>query len=450
MALGTGLKKAASTISPSQLFVIGFGMLILLGAWLLTLGISTVDGKGLSFIDALFTSTSATCVTGLVVVDTGTTFTLFGQIVILSLIQIGGLGFMTVASLFVLLLGGRISLRQRLLIQESLNNISVGGVIRLVQRILVFTLVFEGIGALILGLYWLKDMSWQKSFYWGIFHSVSNFNNAGFDLVGHFRSLTPFVDDPVVNIVIMILIVAGGIGFVVIDELVDYRHTKKLSLHTKVVLTTTAILIFGGAFLIFIMEFNNPKTLVPLNWSGKVLGSFFQSICTRTDGSNTLPIGDMRQATLLLLITLMFIGASPGSTGGGIKTTTFATLLGAVWAMIKGQGDVVFFKQRIRNEKVYKALTIISSAMMLVISVTMILSITEKADFLTVLFETTSAFGTVGLSMGLTPTLTVLGKLLISLTMFAGRVGPLTVAFALSLDRNKKHYRYSEGKITIG
>jgi trk system potassium uptake protein len=452
MLLKNAWKKIVSLISPPQLFVIGFGTLILLGALFLTLPISTRDGQGLSFINALFTSTSATCVTGLVVVDTGTTFSHFGQLVILGLIQVGGLGFMTVASLFVLILGKRISLRQRLLIQESLNHLSVGGIIRLIRHVILFTVIFEGLGTLILGLHWAPAMGWGRALYYGLFHSVSNFNNAGFDLVGNFKSLTPYVDDPVVNIVIMLLIIAGGIGFVVIDELVEYfqRKTEKLSLHTKIVLTTNAVLIFGGALLILLIEFNNPKTLLSLNWTGKILSSFFQSVCARTDGANTLPIGDMHQASLLLIIILMFIGASPGSTGGGVKTTTFAALLGAIWSMIRGQGDVVFYKQRIGQEKVYKALTIVFAALMLVIIVTMILSITEKANVFMILFETTSAFGTVGLSMGLTPHLTSFGRLLLSFVMFAGRVGPLTIAFALTWDRNKKHYRYSEGKIIIG
>jgi trk system potassium uptake protein TrkH len=443
-------RLSLNDISPAQLFVIGFGSIILLGAFLLTLPIATVDGNGLHFVDALFTATSATCVTGLVVVDTGTTFTLFGQLTILSLIQVGGLGFMTFATLVALILGKKISLRQRLLIQESLNQLTIAGVVKLVRRVILFTIVFEATGALILTLHWLPEMGWSKALYFGIFHSVSNFNNAGFDIVGNFRSLTPYVSDPIVNIVIMILIIAGGIGFMVIAELTEYRTRRKLSMHSKVVLSTTTFLIFFGAIAIFAIEFNNPKTLAPLDWWGKVLGSFFQSVCARTDGANTLPIGDMYQSSLFLIIILMFIGASPGSTGGGIKTTTFATLLGAVWAMIRGQGDVVFFKQRIEEGKVYKALTIAFASLFLVIAVTMVLCITEKADFLMILFETTSAFGTVGLSMGLTPKLTVLGKILLSIVMFAGRVGPLTVAFALSWDRKKKHFRYSEGKITIG
>lgn len=444
-----------SSLNPSQLFVIGFGSIIFLGAFLLTLPIATYDGKGAYFVDALFTATSATCVTGLVVVDTGTTFTIFGQAVILGLIQVGGLGFMTFATLFTLMMRKKVSFRHRMLIQESLNQISLEGMVRLVKRIILFTLVFEGAGTLILGLYWTPTFGFAKAMYLGLFHSISNFNNAGFDIMGEytgkFSSLTSFVGDPVVNLVMFILIIAGGIGFIVIAELVDLRKPRhRLSLHSKVVLSTSAFLIFFGAIAIFLVEFGNPKTLGSLDWSAKIFGSFFQSICARTDGSNTLPIGDLHQATQFLLIILMFIGASPGSTGGGIKTTTFITLLGAVWAMIRGHRDVVFFKQRVDEGKVYKALTITFAAACLVFGVTMLLTITEKADFLMVLFETTSAFGTVGLSMGLTPSLTMIGKIVLSLVMFAGRVGPLTVAVALTRNQKEEHFRYSEGKIVIG
>jgi trk system potassium uptake protein TrkH len=284
----------------------------------------------------------------------------------------------------------------------------------------------------------------------GIFHSISSFNNAGFDVIGGFKSMTGYVSDPIVNIVLMLLVIAGGIGFIVIAELMQFQRRRKLSLHTKVVLSSSAFLIFFGALVILAIEFNNPKTMAPLGWDGKILSAFFQSVVARTEGMNSLSVGDMHQSSLFLIIILMFIGASPGSTGGGIKTTTFVTLLGAVWSMIRGEGDVVFFKQRIESEKVYKALTITMAAVFLVLGVTMILCITESGDFLTILFETTSAFGTVGMSMGLTPHLTTFGKILLSLVMFAGRVGPLTVAFALSWDRKKKHFRYSEGKIIIG
>jgi trk system potassium uptake protein TrkH len=443
-------RLSLNDISPAQLFVIGFGSIILLGAFLLTLPIATVDGNGLHFVDALFTATSATCVTGLVVVDTGTTFTTFGQLTILSMIQVGGLGFMTVATLFALLLGKRITLRQRILIQESMNQISLEGVVRLVKNVIVFTFVFEGVGALLLALRWSFDTNWRHALYMGIFHSISSFNNAGFDIMGDFKSMTEYVSDPFINIIIMLLVIAGGLGFVVIAELLEFREKRRLSMHTKVVLSSSGFLILLGALVIFCIEYTNPKTMGPLGLDGKILSAFFQSVAARTEGMNSLPLGDMHQASLFFIIILMFIGASPGSTGGGIKTTTFVTLLGAVWAMIRGQGDVVFFKQRVEEGKVYKALTITFASVFLVLIFTMILCITEKADFLMILFETTSAFATVGMSMGLTPELTIFGKVLLSIVMLAGRVGPLTVAFALSWDRQKKHFRYSEGKIIIG
>ncbi len=438
-------------LDPPKVLVIGFAAIICIGMLLLHLPIATVDGHGLHWIDALFTSTSATCVTGLVVVDTGTTFTTFGQIVILALIQVGGLGFMTFATLFALLTRKRISLRERLLLQESLNQVSIEGIVRLAKMILIFTAVIELAGALLLSVRFAFDMPLGKAIYFGFFHSISNFNNAGFDLMGHFNSLTGYVEDPLVSLTICALVILGGIGFLVMSELYNYRHAKRLSLHSKVVLSTTGLLVFGGTLLIFILEYNNAKTLEPLSMLGKFLGSLYQSVAARTDGSNTLPIGDLRQSTLFVIILLMFIGASPGSTGGGIKTTTFATLIGAVVAQIKGKEDVIFFRQRILPNMIYKSLTVTMSALFLVIVVTMILTITETGtSFLQVLFETTSAFGTVGLSMGITPHLTLFGKCLISLTMFIGRVGTLTIAFALAQRKQKEYFRYPKGKIMIG
>ncbi|MGE5703377.1 MAG: TrkH family potassium uptake protein [Clostridia bacterium] len=438
-------------LDPPKILVIGFAFIILIGSSLLTLPVATQNGQGLAWIDALFTATSATCVTGLVVVDTGTTFTTFGQIVVLSLIQIGGLGFMTVATFFALILRKRISLRERLLLQESLNQVSIEGIVRLSKMILIFTAIIESVGGILLALRFSFDMPLGKAFYYGFFHAISNFNNAGFDLMGDFRSLTGYVADPVVNLVICSLIVLGGIGFVVMSEVYEYRHTKRLSLHTKVVLATTAMLIAVGTVLIFILEYNNPKTLQPLSIIGKFFGSLYQSITPRTAGSNTLNIGDMEHSTLFLIILLMFIGASPGSTGGGIKTTTFATLVGAVIAQVRGKEDVIFFRQRILPNMIYKSLTVTMIALFLVMMVSMILTITEKsADFMMILFESTSAFATTGLSMGLTPHLTTAGKTIIILTMFAGRVGPLTVAYAVTVRKQKEYYRYPKGKIMIG
>ncbi|WML40146.1 TrkH family potassium uptake protein [Neobacillus sp. OS1-2] len=438
-------------LDPPKILVLGFAAIILIGSILLTLPVSTTNGQGLTLVNAIFTATSATCVTGLVVVDTGTTFTLFGQLVILFMIQIGGLGFMTFATLFAFLLGKRISLKERILLQESLNNISMEGIVKLARRILIFTGVIELIGATLLSIRFSFDMPLGKAIYFGIFHAISNFNNAGFDLMGEYHSLTSYVDDPTVTLTVSSLIIIGGIGFIVMNELFEYRSSKRLSLHTKMVLATSLILLAVGTVGIFLLEYSNRLTLKPLTFSGKILGALFQSVTARTAGANTLNIGDLTQSSLLLIILLMFVGASPGSTGGGIKTTTFTTLMGAVWSQIRGKDDVIFYRQRIAYETIYKALTVTFSGMFLVMLITLILTVSEHGkDFLAIIFEVTSAFATVGLSMGLTPELSPIGKAMIILTMFAGRVGPLTIAYAVTMRRNPDAFRYPKGKIMIG
>ncbi|OZQ75287.1 Trk family potassium uptake protein [Paenibacillus odorifer] len=414
------------------------------------LPISSTSGNSVEFIDALFTSTSATCVTGLVVLDTGTSFTIFGKTVIMILIQIGGLGFMTMATLFSLVLKRKISLRDRLILQEAMNQGSMEGIVRLIRRVLIYSLVIEGCAALLLSIRWAFDMPLGKAIYFGIFHAVSMFNNAGFDIFGDFRSLTDYVYDPLVNIIVMFLIVSGGIGFIVMSDLVEFRVTRRLSLHSKVVLSTSTGLILIGALVIFIFEFTNTRTLGSLNFGGKILSAFFQSVSPRTAGANTVDIAGLRQATQFFIVILMFIGASPGSTGGGIKTTTFTMMIGAVIAMLRGREDVVLFRYRLAQERIYKALTITLLALLLIASVSMILSTTEDSNFLAILFETTSAFATVGLTMGLTPELSAIGKILLCLTMFAGRLGPLTLAYALGPKQGKPLYKYPEGKIIIG
>ncbi|MEK3770201.1 TrkH family potassium uptake protein [Paenibacillus sp. FSL R5-0887] len=437
-------------LSPPQILVLGFASIILIGALLLMLPISSTSGNSVEFIDALFTSTSATCVTGLVVLDTGTSFTIFGKTVIMILIQIGGLGFMTMATLFSLVLKRKISLRDRLILQEAMNQGSMEGIVRLIRRVLIYSLVIEGCAAVLLSIRWAFDMPLGKAIYYGIFHAVSMFNNAGFDIFGDFRSLTDYVYDPLVNIIVMFLIVSGGIGFIVMSDLVEFRVTRRLSLHSKVVLSTSTGLILIGALVIFIFEFTNTRTLGSLNFGGKILSAFFQSVSPRTAGANTVDIAGLRQATQFFIVILMFIGASPGSTGGGIKTTTFTMMIGAVIAMLRGREDVVLFRYRLAQERIYKALTITLLALLLIASVSMILSTTEDSNFLAILFETTSAFATVGLTMGLTPELSAIGKVLLCLTMFAGRLGPLTLAYALGPKQGKPLYKYPEGKIIIG
>ncbi len=436
--------------SPPRILVCGFAVIILLGAFLLSLPMASSTGERLPFIDALFTATSATCVTGLVVVDTGTYFSIWGQIILMVLFQLGGLGFMTMATLVALVLRKKISLRERLILQEAMNQSSMEGIVRLIRRVIIYSLTIEFIGFLLFSLRFMIDMPPGKAMFFGAFHAVSLFNNAGFDIFGDYRSLTLYVTDPVINLTAILLIVTGGLGFVVIADLLDFRKNRRLSLHSKVVLTMTGSLLAAGTIVIFIFEFSNVKTLGSLDLAGKAWASFFQSATPRTAGANTLDFAALRQATLFFIIILMFIGASPGSTGGGIKTTTFATLIGAAISMIRGREDIVFFRYRLGKDRIFKALTITLISLALVIVVTMILSMSEDQLFIHLLFEATSAFGTVGLSVGVTPELSIFGKIVVALTMFAGRLGPLTLAYALGPRAEKEVYRYPEGKITIG
>lgn len=437
-------------LTPYQILVSGFAGLILLGALLLCLPAASATGEPLSFVDALFTSTSAVCVTGLVVVDTGTRFSLFGQLVIILLIQAGGLGFMTMATLMALLIGKRINLRERLVMQEAMNQLSVAGVVRLTKYIVKTTLLIEFVGGSILAVRWYLDHG-PTGIYYGYWHAVSAFCNAGFDLFGEYRSLTGYVDDLTVNLVISSLIVLGGIGFTIMADVWENRRFTRLSLHSRLVLTVTAFLIVFGTVVIFALEWNNPKTLAPLSWEGKILSSYFQAVTPRTAGYNTLNIGDMGNATLFFIIILMFIGASPGSTGGGIKTTTAGVLTAAIWTMFRGREDVEFFERRIEKSIVYKSFVLTSVAAILVVFVTMMLCVHEwDIPFLNLLFDVVSAFGTVGLTTGITPQLTVPSKLWLILTMFAGRVGPVTLALALALRRRRAMVQYPEGKIIIG
>lgn len=440
--------------SPAQVSIFVLGLITFLGGAILSLPISSANNTFTPYIDALFTATSAASVTGLVVVDTGTHWSHFGQMVILLLIQIGGLGFMTVASLFAFIFKRRITLRERLLLQQSLNQMDIEGIVGLVRKVIVYSFSIELVGAILLTLRFWQDMSFAKSVYFGVFHSISIFNNAGFDLFGPYHgpysSLTKYAHDLPMNLIAISLIILGGIGFFVMADLIEYRQKRRLSLHTKVVLSMSGLLIAIGAVVIFIFEYTNMKTLGSMDLMGKSMASMFSAVTPRSGGVTTVDIGAMRQATQFFIIILMFIGASPNSTGGGIKTTTFATLMGAIFAMIRGKEDIVLFKYRLATERILKAITLTLICLFLVISVTMILCTTEDAPFLKVLFEVTSAFATCGLSMGLTSDLTTVGKLLIMFMMFVGRTGPVTLAFALRLKHEKEPYRNPEGKIIIG
>jgi trk system potassium uptake protein len=437
------------SLHPAQILVIGFGSLILLGTFLFMLPIATYEeGRGLSFIDALFEATSAVCVTGLAVVDTGTTFTLFGEIVLLCLIQIGGWGFMTTGIFMFIILGKKIGLKERLLLQDSLNVFSLSGVVNLVKRIIVITFIVELIGAITLAIRWSFEMPLGKAIYYGIFHSISAFNNAGFGLEPD--NLSKWVGDPTVNIMITFLFITGGIGFTVILDIFHKKSIRRLSLHSKIALLMSLILVIIGPLIILVSEFNNPATIGGLPLGDKLWASYFQGVVTRTAGFNTIDIGAMNLSSLVFMMALMFIGASSGSTGGGIKVTTFAIIILAFWAVVTNKNDVNIFKRRIPWELVNKSLSIVVAAMFFIFLIFFLLIFTENADMSKLLFETISAFATVGLSANFTPDLSPAGRILITIMMFIGRLGPLTMAFALLHTRKEAKVRYAEEKILIG
>lgn len=443
-------EKRASALSPAQIVVVGFAVTILVGAMLLNLPFASKSGESVGFINALFTATSATCVTGLVVVDTGTYWTNFGKVIIIGLIQVGGLGFMSMATLFSMLIGKKISLRERLIIQESLNQNDLAGLVRLTRHILIGTFIIEAIGALLLSSVFIPEKGIAKGLAYGLFHSISAFCNAGFDLVGDGRSLTPYVDNITVNLTICSLIILGGLGFTVIADVLQKGKAQRLSLHTKIVLTMTAVLILAGFALFSLFEAGNPSTLGGLSAKGRVLGALFQSVSPRTAGFNTIDLAAMTDSSKFLTIILMFIGGSPASTAGGIKTSTFALLVIAIITLIKGREHVEIYKRSIPYSAITKSLAVFGLAMTLVVTVTMILNITEKFDFLDILFEAVSAFGTVGLTLGITSSLTSIGKLVLIFTMFAGRVGALTILIALASREKKTLLKYPEGKVIVG
>lgn len=443
-------KHVFSRWTPAQILISTFALLIFCGGFLLSLPIAS-KVEPLSYLDALFTATSAVCVTGLVVVDTFTQFTFFGQVVVIVLIQLGGLGLMTMATMMAILLGKRISFRSRLIMQEALNQFSLEGMVRLIKAVGMVTLLFEGLGAIALTIRFVPDYGWPQGVWYGIFHSISAFCNAGFDLFGGFRNLQPYATDWVVNLVIMALIVSGGIGFSVIAEIWHKRSSReshRLSLHTRLVLLITLLLIVIGTMFVLIVEWDNVLSGFPL--PSKVLIALFQAVSPRTAGFSTVPLDALHSATALMIIILMFIGASPGSTGGGIKTTTFGTLIALVIASVRGHDEIRLFDRRIPDDIVKRSVAIIVIGFTLVLMVTMIISLSDGLPFLPVLFEATSAFGTVGLSMGITTLLSPIAKMALILTMFAGRVGPMSLALALALDRVNARIRYPEERIIVG
>ncbi|MGQ0568177.1 MAG: TrkH family potassium uptake protein [Armatimonadota bacterium] len=446
MALDRRPRAARLALSPAQTIVLGFAAIILVGAALLTLPAASASGRPTPFLTALFTATSATCVTGLVVVDTADHYSTFGELVILALIQLGGFGYMTSWAILALLLGWRIGLRERIIVTGAQNLYDTGGVFRFTRRIIRIALGIEAIGALILAIRWAQEMPVGRAIYFGVFHSISAFNNAGFNLMGGFRSLGAYVADPIVSLTIAGLVILGGIGFTV---MLDVR-ARRLTLHSKTALLATGILIGLGMAFIFLLEFRNPKTLGALSTPVGLLAAFFQSVTPRTAGFNTIDVGALTEPTLMLIVALMFIGASPGGTGGGIKTTTFITPLAVILCNIRGTGDPTLFRRRIPVFVVYKAVTVALVSVAFVVTMATLLTLVEGVEFLRALFEVVSGFGTVGLTTGLTPGLSALGRIIVMLTIFGGRVGLLTLAFGLTQRHRPPVIRYPEERLYIG
>ncbi|MDD4321078.1 MAG: TrkH family potassium uptake protein [Acidaminococcaceae bacterium] len=443
------LVKIFSRFSTYQIIALTFLGLIFCGSLLLMLPAASNIGQSLPFIDALFTATSAACVTGLVVVDTAQYFSTFGQIVIIFLIQLGGLGIMTFATLFSVAFGKKITLQERLRIQESLNQSDVQGVVRLCLRIAKYALTIECFFGTILAIRFYSLFG-AKGIYLGYWHAVSAFCNAGFDLMGDFRSLTMFTTDWTVNLTITSLIILGALGFTVIEDIISKRNFSNLRLHSKIVILTTIILITVGTLMIWIMESGNIDTLGKLTTSQQVLASYFQAVTPRTAGFNTIPIDKMHDASLFMIIIFMFIGASPASTGGGIKTTTFAVILLTTWNLIRGKEDLVLFNRRIEDSVIYKAFIILTMGVIWVCCGTFFVAYFENARFLSMFFEVVSAFATVGLSTVATSSLCEASKIVLIITMFAGRVGVLTFAMALMNRRKMNNIKYPKERIMIG
>lgn len=454
------MTEKTNRLHPSQVLVLGFTTLIIVGAALLSLPAASADGHSVSAIDALFTATSAVCVTGLVVLDTGTQFSMFGQIVILLLIQTGGLGFMTMASLIFLLIGKQITLRERILIKESLNEFKISSMVRLVKTVLQFTFSIELLGAGLLSFRFIPQFGVGEGIYRSIFHSISAFCNAGFDLNGGFKSFSDYAADPLINFTFMGLIILGGLGFVVVFDIVNKLKnlkTARLALHSKLVLYASGILIITGLIGYFALEFSNPNTLGALSPKGKVLAGMFQAITPRTAGFSTIDQGQLTIGSKLLTMVLMFIGASPAGTGGGIKTTTAVVVFLLIVSVASGKEEITVMKRRISRQITLRAITLFVGGLVLVMAVTFLLVIIESGKgglftFENIMFEAFSAFGTVGLGTGITPYLQPLSRIVVIFTMFAGRVGLLTVMYALAnrMHRTDTEVRYNEENVMIG
>jgi len=442
---GTGSNRQRH-INPPRLLFESFLVLIGLGACLLKLPSATVEP--ISWMEAAFTATSAMTVTGLVVVDTGSQFTLFGQVVILTLIQLGGLGLMTFAMLTALALGFKLRLQQQLFAQEAFNEVSLYTARRAGAAIALFALITEAIGIALLALFFVPELGWNEGLYHAVFYAISAFNNAGFALSSD--SLSDYVSHPGISLSVSGLFIIGGLGYLVVMELVEKRSWSRLSVYAKVVLVATLLLNLGATAAVLLLEYGNPATLGALDslWD-KVLAAWFQGVTPRTAGFNTLDVASLTTGTSVLMLLLMFVGGAPNSTASGIKISTFVILLAATRSFLRGNLNVGFFRRSLGNETVLRALATVTIGMATVFVAVLSLSILVDDDFLAIAFEVVSAFGTVGLSRGATGELGTGGQLVIMAVMLIGRLGPLTLGYTLTV-RRKSHIRYAKTEFPVG
>lgn len=440
--------------TPMQTIVLVFLAIILVGACLLMLPVSSKNREVTPFLTALFTATSCTCVTGLSLVDTGTYWSSFGHGVMLCLIQIGGLGFMTIVTLFFMMMHRRIGLKERLVMAQSLGLEDLNAIVSMVKKVLSRTLIVEGTGAVLLTVRFCFQMPFGKALWWGVFHSVSAFCNAGFDIMGHVEaggSLMMYTADWAVNAVLIGLILVSGLGFFVWDDILKNRRFRKLSVYSRLVLTMTVILFLGGSVLFAVLEWNNPATLGGLDVGEKLLAAVFQSVTTRTAGFYSIPQGDLTGASKAVTDVLMFIGGSSGSTAGGAKTVTVAVLVLSVLASARGRSRITVFRRTVQPRQISDAVAVVGMMFAAVFVSAVYLSAANGLAFADCIYETVSAIATVGLSTGLTPSVNVLSKLILIVLMFFGRVGVMTISLGFLLsDRAGERYQWAETKLLIG
>ena len=442
--------RSRAELKPTQMILLSFAILIACGTFLLCLPISTTDGQGLRWVDSLLVATSASCVTGLTVVDVHNDLTLFGTITMLGLIQAGGLGIITLAVLVYHTMGRRLQLKEQMILQESMNQNKASGLVAMTVRAVKYALCIEGFFAVLLAIHFFPEFGWDAVGY-GIFHAVSAFCNAGFDLFGNYDSLVKRNTDSFLLLSISALVMLGGIGFSVMWEVLHVRSWRRLSLHSKLVLSMNTALLAVGTIVIFWLESGSPATLGGLCPEDQWLNSFFMSVSARTAGFNSFDLQRAGEDTMEVLTVLMFIGASPVSTGGGIKTTTFAVILCSVWAVLRDRRDAVVFGRRLSTEIRNRAFAIFTVSVMWVMFATFLLSFSDQNahPFQGILFEVMSAFGTVGLGIGFTGQWHDFGKLILCVTMFIGRVGFLTILLSMTKQRETK-LRYPSENIMIG